>query len=163
MTYEKNARAGEPCLALRKKTNLTGFTLAGAAALFVALAGNAPAIPITLHDDVNALISSHGLRNGQSAYEAALALDHGTRNQSQATPITFNLPAPARVQNTGTPQTSNPRVSRPRKGGRNVGKKTTQSDGQDPSPQSVPDSGSTAMMLGGVFCGFALVERKLKA
>jgi hypothetical protein len=162
MTYKKSTHAGKPCLALGKKINLAGFTMVGAAALFVALAGNVRAIPFTVHDDVvNSAIRSQNLRSGQSDYEAALALDHGNRNQGRVSPTALILSRSARVQNTSQLGNSSPRVSRPRKRGH--GATPTQSNGQNPPPLSVPDGGSTAVMLGGIFCGFVLLEKKLKA
>jgi hypothetical protein len=164
MTYKKPTHTGEPCLALGKKINLAGFTMVGAAALFVALAGNVRAIPFTVHDDVvNSAIRSQNLRSGQSDYEAALALDHGNRNQGRVSPTALILSRSARVQNTSQLGNSSPRISRPRKHGHVVETPSPQPTGQNPPPLSVPDGGSTAVMLGGVFCGFVLLEEKLKA
>ena len=164
MTYKKSTHAGEPCLALGKKINLAGFTIAGAAALLVALAGNVRAIPFTAHDEVvNSAISSQNLRSGQSDYEAALALDHGNRNQGHVSPTAPILSRSARVQNTSQLGNSSPRISRPRKHGHGVEAPSPQSTGPNPPPVSVPDGGTTATMLGGVFCGLVLLEKKLKA
>jgi hypothetical protein len=164
MTYKKSTHAGEPCLALGKKINLAGFAMVGAAALFVALAGNVRAIPFTVHDDVvNAAIRSQNLLSGQSDYEAALALDHVNRNQGHVSPTALILSRSARVQNTGQLGNSSPRISHPRKHGHGVETPPPQSTGPNPSPVSVPDGVTTATMLGGVFCGLALLEKKLKA
>jgi hypothetical protein len=164
MTYKKSTHAGEPCLALGKKINLAGFTMVGAAALYVALAGNVRAIPFTVHDDVvNSAIRSQNLLSGQSDYEAALALDHGNRNQGHGNPTALILSTSARVQNTSRPGNSSPRISRPRKHGHGVEAPSPQPTGQDPAPVSVPDGGTTATMLGGVFCGLVLLKKKLKA
>jgi hypothetical protein len=164
MTYEKITRVAEPCLAPRKKISLTGFTIAGAAALLVAVAGNVQAIPFTTHDEVgNAAIRSQSLQRGQSDYEMVLALDRGNRNQSLTSPSAFNVLMSTQVQNAGQLLNSTPRVSRPRRRGHNAVTTSTQSNGNNPPPVTLPDGGSTAMMLGGVLYGFVLLEKKLKA
>jgi hypothetical protein len=73
------------------------------------------------------------------------------------------LPPPARVQNTGQPRSSSPRISHPRPHGHVVTTPPTRPGGLNPSPVSVPDGGSTALMLAGAFGGLALLPRKWRA
>ena len=115
---------------MKKLANLRGFVITGAAALFVGLAANVQAIPISIAGDLDTEMGSWIGRYAHQS-EAAFSFGQSHRNESLAGPTAFALFAPREP------------LSR--------------------NPQSVPDGGMTAMMLGGVFCGFVLLAKKMKA
>src|SRR6185503_20188606 len=115
-----------------------------------------------VNDDITDQVTrSQSWRPDQGDHEVGLARDHGNQNQSFARPTASILPTPARVQNTGQPRNSSPRISRPRPHGHVVTTPPTRPGGLN--PVSVPDGGSTAMMLAGAFGGLALLQRKWRA
>jgi len=158
---------------MRKKINLTGFVIIGAAALFVGLAGNMHAIPISMHDDLDAGIRSWVLGRdlhgnewvlGQTLHgnEIAHLVDQSSRNQSLASPTASFLFGSVPAQNAGEPRNFGPgNFNHHRHGVTTASPPLT---GQEPndSPTSVPDGGTTAMMMAGAFCGLALLRKTLK-
>jgi hypothetical protein len=125
---------------MRKKINLTTFVTTGAAALFVGLAGNMHAIPISMHDDSDAWMCSMCSWNnaGEPRNLGSRYFNHHRHGVSTILPSLTGLDP---VSTTSPPLT-----------------------GQEPndSPTSVPDGGTTAMMMAGAFCGLALVRKTLK-
>jgi hypothetical protein len=137
---------------LRKTINPTAFVIAGAAALFAGLAGNVQAIPISIQDQ-----SNHG------GVHFSVQSSH---NQSLASPTASVLSGSVLAQNAVGPHNFGPwnfhdswSFHHGRQGGLTPPSPLSR---QDSSSASVPDGGTTAMMMGGVLCGFALLGNKLK-
>jgi VPDSG-CTERM motif len=161
---------------MRKKINLAGVQI-GAAALFVGLAGNIQAIPLTLHD--------------YSTNQAVRALDQNRKNQSFTSLAASLSPKPAKGKNVIVRRSSRlGNLPHPILGGllpvaaqgtfpTGLGTTTTlpglpveilpqplapASAGttKAPSAASVPDGGATAAMMAGSVFGLALLRKKLK-
>ena len=184
---------------MRKKINLTGFIITGAAALFVGLAGNMHAIPISMHNNWEAGMRSWVLGRdlhgnewvlGQTLHgnEIAHLVDQSSRNQSLASPTAFFLFRSVPAHNAGEPVNFGPwnfnhhrhgvttasppltgpdpvtTASPPLPGPDPVTTTSPPLTGQEPNdpPTSVPDGGTTAMMMAGAFCGLALLRKTLK-
>src|ERR1039457_6167907 len=165
---------------MRKKTNFAGLVITGATTVFVGLAGNAQAIPISIHDDPDVWGRSERIGHGHGADDAAgrmdpLVSDHlGGKTHSKAQSIDLSYlnenptsPTVLLLSSLGTAQNSsshhnfssgnlphhNPGVPPP----------TSLPIARGPAPTSVPDSGNNAIMMGGVFCGLVLLRKKLRA
>jgi hypothetical protein len=138
------------------KINKTNFAFTGAAALFVGLAGTAQAIPIPAHTVQSAIDSA-----GNKKPPGRIAL------------VSFE---PASLQRSGNK--IRPVVSIPEQGSIPVPSLTMPVVSAPIIPSglvikpivpvavratSVPDAGTTAMLLGGSFGGLALLRKKLKA
>jgi hypothetical protein len=155
----RTSQAGEPCFALRKKASLASFVIAGAAALCVGLAGNVQAIPFPMHGDLDAG-NSWNLRHDQSDYETVRSLNQSNRKQSLAGPtanLSFrSVPAQSagEFHNFSSWNSHHDRQGVPR---------TPPGQDRKHSPATVPEGGSSGLLLGGVFCGLALLVKKLKA
>lgn len=133
------------CLAMRKKINFTGLAITGASALFVGLAGNVQAIPISMHNQSN-------------------------RNQSLATPTASLLSGSVLAQNARARLNSGSSVFYNNRRGAspaiilNGGTTSkTRLTSRAASAANVLDGGPTAMMLAEAFCALALLRKKLKA
>jgi|ERR1700690_2047667 len=202
---------------MRKKINLTAI-VTGAAALFLGLAGNTHAIPISTHYDLGAGMHSWIiLSHEQNTYEAAHSFDQSSHNQSLASPTAFFRFRPVAAQNAGeTPNIGSlnfshhgfgvPAAAPPLTGqepnfnhhGFGVPAALPPLAGQEPnfnhhrrgvspppppligpkpvsttsppltaqepndSPTSVPDGGTTAMMMAGAVFGLAFLGKKLE-
>jgi hypothetical protein len=135
---------------MRKKINLTAFVTTGAAALFVGLAGNMHAIPISMHNDSDAGMWSWN-NAGEPRNLGSRYFNHHRHGVTTTLPSLTGLDP---VSPTLPPLTGLDLVS------------TTSPPltGQEPndSSTSVPDGGTTAMMMAGAFCGLALVRKTLK-
>jgi hypothetical protein len=150
---------------MRKKISRTGFIIAGAAALFVGLAGNVQAIPISMHDFSKLTKSvaspTDSLLTGSHKAISISISDLSKPIKSVASPIDFfsgsilaeNVDAPRNVISLDLKQ-EEPLV-------------TSSSFVQGPAPTvtvkalvaSVPDGGTTGMMLGGAFCGLVFLKK----
>lgn len=113
----------------------------GAAALWVGLAVNVQAISISIPANLD-----------EGAHSWIWKIDQSDLNQSPASSLPATMAA-------APIQLASMSVSH---GKQKESKKPSPPPGQDPKPATVPESGMTLMMLGGVFCGLALWERKLK-
>ena len=159
---------------MRKNIYQTSCIITGVAALFVGLAGTVQAIPMTIHN-----------HNVQQALPST-----GQNNQSRITPATSPVASSVQSPNAGQPRSGH-HVFQFGHGATPILTPVT-NQGAHPvsglhSPilpiipvnlppivhsgggttganaVGVPDGGTTAMMMGGAFCGLALIKRKLKA
>jgi hypothetical protein len=155
---------------MRKKINQTGFIIAGAAALFVGLAANMQAVPITMHNNGEAGMRSWVLGRdvhgnewilGQTPHgnEIAHLVDQSSRNQISTSPNAF-LSGPVPAQNADGH--NNPGRPDLLQGSQGAPTTTILPIAHGPASISVPDGGTTAMMMAGAFYGLALLRKTLK-
>jgi hypothetical protein len=123
---------------MRKNINLPVFAVIGTTVLLVGFARNARAIPDS--------ISSWNSGNQQSDYD-----DVHSIGLSPAGSSSFIVFAADLKENNGKPHD-------------NVVRHFERDDHDTPigSSPSVPDGGTTAMMLGGSLCGLVLLAKKMK-
>jgi hypothetical protein len=161
---------------MRKKTSFAGLAIMGAATAFVGLAGNAQAIPISIHDDPDAWGRSERMGHDHGAGDTAgriepfvsdhlggktQSIDPSNLNKKAASPTVLFSTSLGTAQNSssyhnfpsGNFPNHNPGVPPP----------TSLQIASGPGPTSVPDNGNTAIMMGGVFCGLVLLRKKLEA
>jgi hypothetical protein len=133
---------------MRKNINLPVYAILGATVFLVGFARNARAIP----DSMGSWISG----NEQSEYDAVRSIDRSHGNQYPTGISSFAVFAADLRENNGEPH--NPGWH---SFDRDVSTTPT-STSHDSPPLSVPDGGTTAMMLGGALCGLFLVAKKTK-
>jgi hypothetical protein len=146
-----------------KKIIQTGFPMIGAIAFFVGFTVNVQAIPILPSDNWNAPMSPRILIPDYLDYQVARSFDEGNHNQtfvSLNTLLIGSTRAPADLRHARTASQFHHRPNR-----RPTGPLvpiipiSTSPVISTSAPENVPDSGSTVLMLGGVFCGFVLLRR----
>jgi hypothetical protein len=159
------------CDALRGKTHLRGFLIAGVTLLLVGLAGNARAIPVSTPDDGDAGMRAWNWTHEPGNDEAVRFFDWADRGPNRASPNAFRWFRSVPTQNWGERwELGSSSFHQGRLGAWNSrhmidGLPTTRSPltGQDRFPAGVPDGGSTAMMMGGAFCGLVLLVKRLRS
>ena len=150
---------------MRKKTNQTSFAITGAAALLIGLTANVEAIPISMR---TLSASQSALAFNQSPASSNPSVSSKKVNANTKS-VSRNLkhpgfgrpPSPLPGQG-GTPVTV-PTGTIILPGGTLPKPLSPPGPNQPSGPSSVPDGGTTATMMGGVFCGLALLRKKLKA
>jgi len=174
---------------MRKKINQTGFVIAGAAALFVGLAGNMQATPISIHDNWEAGMRSWILGRdlqgnewilGQNLHgnEIAHFIDQSSHNQISTSPNAFpsgpasaqngdvhgnpGLPGLSQGSQGAPPLTILPLIHGPASVNDGVPPLAVVPISNSPALVSIPDGGATALMLAGVFCGFVFLRKNPK-
>jgi len=145
-------QAGAPSLGLRKTIKLKASVCAGAAVLCAGLVGNVQAIPIMTQDEQEAGMRSWKLKPEQRDSAAALASELSARHQSIASPTASHFFSSVPAESVGEARGLGPLNSHHHKPGVPT-----------PASTSVPDGGSTGLMMGGVFGGLALLVKRLKA
>lgn len=142
-----------------KNPNLKWYSIVGGAAFFVALAGNANAIPLTMHDQWEAGISSWSSKYDQRDFASTFVFEQNDPVQRFAMLTEFSFLRSALAHNAFEPH----HVGSWRSHHATAGVATTPalSTGQAGSPASVPDSGTTALMLAGALGGLVFVRRKV--
>jgi hypothetical protein len=165
MNDNKTSKAGETGLALRKNIKLTGSLIAAAATLCAGLAGDVQAIPISMHDDLDAGMGPWTLSHEKSHYEAAYSFDRINQNQGLGSPTVFHLVTSVPLKIAGETHGLGSKKVHHHKPGVTVTPPAAIVPPREgvPSAASVADGGSTGLMMGGVFCGLALLRKKLKA
>lgn len=140
-----------------KNTSFRCYTIAGAAALFVGLAGNVQAIPISTLDDSTAGIWGRV----QSHFDTAHLLDRIHGNQFSVRPNSFLFFRSALTENAGGRWGFGPaRFHHEVFGGSII---ATVATVPADSPAGVPDGASTALLVGLACGGLVLWPRRLKA
>ena len=166
---------------MRNKFNLSGISI-GVAALVVGLAGNVQAIPTTTRD-YNASQSARSLDwSGQNQSLASLQTLRSTKvvkakkvagsrkagGKNLIRPILVGLTPLSPVANQGVLPTGGLAAGTPLPLPVTVltqplSSGSSGTTAQVDSATSAPDGGTTATLLGGTFCGLALLRKKLKA
>jgi hypothetical protein len=123
---------------MRKNINLPVFAIVGATVLFVGFARNASAIP----DSINSWNSG----KLQSDYDAVPSIGLSPAGASSLVVFAADL-----KENNGKPHDLIVSHFERDNHGTPIG-----------SSPSVPDGGTTAMMLGATLCGFVLLTKKVK-
>jgi len=143
---------------MKNKTNLAGFATGGAVTALVGLAGNVQAIPTSIHNEPDAWVRAEEMagRIGASTHSKTQVIYLGKLHPHPASPAVIPPSDPAMVVGTG----SHLKLLPP-----NLGAvvQTAPTTVHSPAPISVPDGGTTALMLGGAFSGLALLKKKFKA
>jgi VPDSG-CTERM motif len=144
---------------MREKANFAGLAIAGTAPAFVGLAGNVQAIPISIHGarlgKIEPFFSDH--LGGKTH-----SIELGNLNKNPSRPTLFPVSGSGAAQNSSSHHNFWPWKSPYHKYG--APPLTSSPTASSPAPTtSVPDGGTTGMMLGGVFCGFVLLRKKLEA
>jgi len=159
---------------MRKRINQTGFIIAGVAALFVGLASNMQAVPISMHNNWEAGMRSWVLgpdilgQNLQGKEIAHYVVGQVNQKQMSASPnASLSTPVSAQIAgvhgNSGSSGSNNGSQG----GSQGAPSPTILPIAHGPASisvpyVSVPDGGTTAMMMAGTFCGLALLRKTLK-
>jgi hypothetical protein len=139
---------------MRLKINIPVFAVVGAAALFVGLAGDVGAIPDSMRDNLDTGMRSWVSSNDNSDYDAVRSIGRDPAGSSSSVFFGADL-----KQNMGMSHNLGSRVFNYD----NDGVTTIPTwNGHGRSSASVPDGGTTVMMLGGALCGIVLLAKKLK-
>jgi hypothetical protein len=170
---------------MRKNLSRKSFVIAGAAALFAGLAGNMQAAQISIQNNSEAGVISWVLgqnirgQDPQGKEIAHFIVGQAGQNQISANPdasLSGSVPALSANShgNLGQPVvlpasyssmplvTMLPTVHSPTSTGQGTLPFTSVAAANVPASISVPDGGSTALMLGGVFFGLAFLRKNSK-
>ena len=141
---------------MKKKIYSSVSIIAGSAACFAGLAGNAHAIAIPLPDDFDkrtiSWTSAHDPSEGSQDPAAP------TGHSSSWSELRHEGVGEGDVRGPGNSDSQNSHNE-----GHGSGTRSTPSPGQHNPTTSVPDGGATVTMLGGALCGLGLLARKRKA
>ena len=169
---------------MNKNISQISFVIAGAAALFVGLAGNMQAAPIPIQNNSEAGVRSWPLgqnirgQDPQGKEIAYYVANQASQIQISASPdasLSGSVPGQGAGGNNnsslpgslpgsqGAPLvTILPTVHSPTSTGQVTSPLTAVTAANVPAPISVPDGGTTSLMLGGVFCGLAFLRKNSK-
>jgi hypothetical protein len=158
MNYQRVSQMNTPGLAAGKKARPAGFAIAGMMAFHLGLAANAHAIPISTAEDPNAAGRPWILSQGEDATDFVHFFGRESRNRSLTAPTVFlsrSLPSgivresrAAHLRDVRWGHKTPPLASRPN---------------PKESPASVPDGGTTGVMLGGAFSGLVFLKKQFKS
>lgn len=154
----RDNKTGGLCPATRPQSGLTGFVIAGAVAFCVGLAGTVGAVQFSTQADVNAATRAESLGRDLSNLQAGSPNAGSLHSFASPTPYSLSSSAlAASVGRSRSPDSWQFNLRR-RMYGLSTPSPTVRTPGV--APAGIPDGGSSALMLGGVLCGLALLVRK---